>query len=266
MVPITSSTTAPFSPEAFSLAGRTAFVTGAGRGIGRAIAVGFAACGADVACFDLDADGAKTTAAQIATTGGRSCALAGDTTDAGSLADAVGAAVDALGPIRAAVNCAGVAGATAAEDMDAADFRRVVDINLTGVFLSAQAEARVMLAHGGGSIVNVASMSATIANRGLLQAHYNASKAGVVHLTKSLATEWADRGIRVNALSPGYTLTPMNERPEVAERLHAYAEDTPLRRIASVEDMVGPAVFLASDAAAFCTGADLIVDGGYVCW
>jgi NAD(P)-dependent dehydrogenase (short-subunit alcohol dehydrogenase family) len=150
--------------------------------------------------------------------------------------------------------------------MPAEDFRRVVDINLTGVFLGAQGEARVMLAHGGGSIVNIASMSDTIANRGLLQAHYNASKAGVMHLTKSLATEWADRGIRVNSISPGYTLTPMNKRPEAAERLKAYAADTPLGRIAEVEEMAGPAVFLASDAASFVTGSDLIVDGGYVCW
>ncbi|MDX2821259.1 SDR family oxidoreductase [Streptomyces ipomoeae] len=186
--------------------------------------------------------------------------------DGAALAQAVQAAVQALGPIRTAVNCAGVAGAIAAEDMPAEDFRRVVDINLTGVFLGAQGEARVMLAHGGGSIVNIASMSDTIANRGLLQAHYNASKAGVMHLTKSLATEWADRGIRVNSISPGYTLTPMNKRPEAAERLKAYAADTPLGRIAEVEEMAGPAVFLASDAASFVTGSDLIVDGGYVCW
>jgi NAD(P)-dependent dehydrogenase (short-subunit alcohol dehydrogenase family) len=255
-----------FTPEAFSLDDKAAFITGAGSGIGRAIALGFAACGADVACFDRDAEAARATADRIVAARGRAVGIGGDVTSAESLTDAVRTAVASIGPIRTAVNCAGVAGATAAEDMPAEDFRRVVDINLTGVFLSAQAEARVMLAHGGGSIVNIASMSGTIANRGLLQAHYNASKAGVMHLTKSLATEWADRGIRVNSISPGYTLTPMNQRPEVAERLKAYAADTPLGRIAAVEEMVGPAVFLASDAASFVTGSDLIVDGGYVCW
>ncbi|NJQ02030.1 SDR family oxidoreductase [Streptomyces zingiberis] len=255
-----------FTPEAFSLTGKPAFITGAGSGIGRSVALGFAACGAAVACFDRDAEAARTTAGLIGAAGGRSIAITGDVTSAHSLAEAVRTAVEAIGPIRTAVNCAGVAGATAAEDMSAEDFRRVVDINLTGVFLSAQAEARVMLAHGGGSVVNISSMSGTIANRGLLQAHYNASKAGVTHLTRSLATEWADRGVRVNSISPGYTLTPMNKRPEVAGRLQAYADDTPLGRIAEVEEMVGPAVFLASDAASFVTGSDLIVDGGYVCW
>ncbi|MFH9008135.1 SDR family oxidoreductase [Streptomyces afghaniensis] len=255
-----------FTPEVFSLDDKAAFITGAGSGIGRAIALGFAACGADVACFDRDAEAARATADRIVAARGRAVGIGGDVTSPESLADAVRTAVASIGPIRTAVNCAGVAGATAAEDMSAEDFRRVVDVNLTGVFLSAQAEARVMLAHGGGSIVNIASMSGTIANRGLLQAHYNASKAGVMHLTKSLATEWADRGIRVNSISPGYTLTPMNQRPEVAERLRAYAADTPLGRIAEVEEMVGPAVFLASDAASFVTGSDLIVDGGYVCW
>ncbi|PZT70359.1 short chain dehydrogenase [Streptomyces sp. SW4] len=255
-----------FTPQSFSLAGKPAFITGAGSGIGRAIALGFAACGADVACFDRDGQAARATAEEITATGRKAVTLTGDVTDPESLRAAVTAAVEAIGPIRAAVNSAGVAGATAAEDMSAQDFRRVVDINLTGVFLSAQAEARVMLEHGGGAIVNIASMSGTIANRGLLQAHYNSSKAGVMHLTKSLATEWAGRGVRVNSISPGNTLTPMNERPEVAENLKVFAGETPLGRIADVEEMVGPAVFLASDAASYVTGTDLLVDGGYVCW
>ncbi|MBE7157581.1 MAG: SDR family oxidoreductase, partial [Rhodospirillales bacterium] len=141
-----------------------------------------------------------------------------------------------------------------------------IDVNLTGIFLSCQAEARAMLPRKAGAIVNIASMSGVIVNRGLTQAHYNASKAGVIHLSKSLAMEWADRGVRVNTISPGYTLTPMNKRPEVAEQLKVFAGDTPLGRIASVDEMVGPAIFLCSQAAAFCTGVDLLVDGGFVCW
>ncbi|MFF2655509.1 SDR family oxidoreductase [Streptomyces sp. NPDC058045] len=262
----TTPPTTAFSPQAFSLKGKPAFITGAGSGIGQAIALGFAACGADVACFDRDARAAQATADLVLAARGRAIGLSGDVSSPDSLAEAIQAAANSFGPIRTAVNCAGVAGATAAEDMPADDFRRIVDINLTGVFLSAQAEARMMLAQDGGSIVNIASMSGTIANRGLLQAHYNASKAAVIHLTKSLATEWADRGVRVNSISPGYTLTPMNKRPEVADRLKAYASDTPLGRIAEPEEMVGPAVFLASAAASFVTGADLVVDGGYVCW
>ena len=123
-----------------------------------------------------------------------------------------------------------------------------------------------MLSHGRGAIVNIASMSGTIINRGLLQAHYNASKAAVAHLTKSLAMEWAGRGVRVNAISPGYTATPMNRRPEVAERVKQFEADTPLGRMATVDELVGPAVFLLSDAASFCTGVDLLVDGGFTCW
>ena len=164
------------------------------------------------------------------------------------------------------MNSAGIANAAPAEEMSLAQWQQVVDVDLTGVFLSCQAEGRAMLRHGGGSIVNIASMSGSIVNRGLLQAHYNAAKAGVVHLTKSLAMEWADRGIRVNAISPGYTATPMNTRPEVAEQVQIFEAETPLGRMATVDEIVGPTVFLLSEAAAFCTGVDLLVDGGFTCW
>ena len=123
-----------------------------------------------------------------------------------------------------------------------------------------------MLPRRKGSIINVASMSGSIVNRGLLQTHYNSSKAAVIHMTKSLAMEWSDRGLRLNVLSPGYTLTPMNRRPEVAEQVKNFERDTPMGRLAMPEEMVGPAVFLASRAASFVTGIDLIVDGGFVCW
>lgn len=123
-----------------------------------------------------------------------------------------------------------------------------------------------MLAHGRGAIVNIASMSGTIVNRGLLQVHYNSAKAAVQHLTKSLAMEWADRGVRVNSISPGYTATPMNTRPEVADQARQFASDTPMQRMADPREMAGPAVFLLSGASSFCTGVDLLVDGGFCCW
>jgi len=150
--------------------------------------------------------------------------------------------------------------------MDLAQWQRVIDINQTGVFLSCQAQARAMLPRHEGSIVNIASMSGVIVNRGLLQAHYNASKAAVIHLSKSLAMEWCRRGIRVNSISPGYTATPMNIRPEVDDQVKQFEADTPLGRMATVDELVGPTVFLLSDAASFCTGVDLLVDGGFVCW
>jgi NAD(P)-dependent dehydrogenase (short-subunit alcohol dehydrogenase family) len=112
-----------------------------------------------------------------------------------------------------------------------------------------------MLRHGKGSIINIASMSGVIVNRGLKQVHYNASKAGVIHMSKSMAMEWVDRGVRVNSISPGYTATPMNTRPEMVHQTKAFESQTPMQRMARVDEMVGPAVFLASDASSFCTGS-----------
>lgn len=251
----------------FDLGGQTAFVTGAGSGIGQAIAVGLAEAGAQVACFDLPGSrDLAGTVARIQAHGRRALALEGSVTSAADLEAAVARTEAELGPLSLAVNSAGIANAQPAEELELERWQRMLDINLTGVMLSCQAQARVMLPRGKGAIVNIASMSGSIVNRGLLQAHYNTSKAGVIHLTKSLAMEWAERGIRVNCISPGYTATPMNTRPEVADQVKIFEQTTPLGRMAEVEEMVGPAIFLCSPAASFCTGVDLIIDGGFVCW
>lgn len=256
-----------FSMEWFRLDGQNAFVTGAGSGIGQGIAIGLAQAGANVACFDLPASaGLIDTVSRIHELGRNAVRLVGDVTSAADLQSAIATSVAELGPLDVAVNCAGIANATPAEDMPLEQWQQMMDINLNGVFLSCQAEARVMLPRKHGSIINIASMSGVIVNRGLTQAHYNSSKAAVIHLSKSLAMEWSDRKIRVNTISPGYTLTPMNQRPEVAEQLKEFAADTPLGRIAAVDEMIGPAIFLASQASAFCTGVNLLVDGGFVCW
>lgn len=253
--------------DRFRLDNEVAFVTGAGSGIGQAIAVGLAEAGADVACFDLPQSATLAhTVEQIRNLGRCALPLTGNVTSAADLEAAVAKSEAELGPMTVAVNSAGIANATAAEDMPLDQFRHLMDINLTGVFLSCQAEGRVMLPRKRGSIISIASMSGSIVNRGLLQVHYNASKAAVIHLSKSLAMEWADRGIRVNTISPGYTLTPMNLRPEVAEQTKQFAADTPMQRMATPDEMIGPAIFLASRAASFVTGVDLIVDGGFVCW
>lgn len=251
----------------FRLDNEVALVTGAASGIGQRIAIAYAEAGAHVACFDLpSSDGLDHTVAEIDRLGRQAIAVVGDVTDEADLADAIATTESTLGPITIAGNCAGIANAAPAEEMPAEQWQRVIDVNLTGLFRSCQAEARVMLPRRRGSIMNIASMSGTIVNRGLLQAHYNTSKAGVIHLTKSLAMEWCDRGVRVNAISPGYTATPMNLRPEVAEQVKRFEADTPMGRMATVDEIAGPAVFLASPASSFCTGIDLIVDGGFVCW
>jgi len=253
--------------DLFRLVDQVAFVTGAGSGIGQRLAIGLAEAGADVACFDLPTStGLAETAERIQGVGRRSLVLQGTVTDEADLEAAVAASEDQLGAMTVALNCAGIANSGAAEEMPLAQWQRMLDINLTGIFLSARAEARAMLPRRQGSIVNIASMSGSIVNRGIQQIHYNASKAGVIHLTKSLAMEWVERGVRVNAISPGYTLTPMNLRPEVAEQRKVFEAETPMGRMASVDELVGPAVFLASRASSFCTGIDLIVDGGFVCW
>jgi NAD(P)-dependent dehydrogenase (short-subunit alcohol dehydrogenase family) len=250
----------------FRLDQQTALVTGAASGIGRGIALGLASAGADVACFDLPETALEEVCDEIIMAGQRAIAVLGDVMDVDMLSDAVRDAESELGPLSLAVNSAGIANAAPAEEMSLSQWQRVIDINVAGVFLSCQAEGRAMLQHGRGAIVNIASMSGSIVNRGLLQAHYNASKAAVIHLSRSLAMEWAQRGIRVNSISPGYTATPMNLRPEVADQVTKFEADTPLGRMATVDELVGPAIFLLSDAASFCTGVDLLVDGGFTCW
>lgn len=252
----------------FDLNGDVAFVTGAGSGIGQRLAIGLAEAGADVACFDLPgaAAGLETTAGRIRELGRRALVQTGDVTKAADLEAAITQLERELGALTVALNCAGIANAAPAETMSFEQWERVHSVNVDGVFLSCQAEARVMLPRKRGAIVNIASMSGSIVNRGLLQAHYNSSKAAVIHMSKSLAMEWSDRGLRVNSISPGYTATPMNLRPEVADQVKQFEADTPLGRMATVDEMVGPAVFLSSRAASFVTGVDLIVDGGFVCW
>src|ERR1700730_6021001 len=251
----------------FSLEGKIAFVTGAGSGIGQRIALGLAEAGAAVGCFDLKSSkGLGGTVEQVKGFGRQAVAVGGDVTLAADLSKALEVVEKNLGPLSVAVNCAGIANAAPAEEMPLDQWQRMIDINLTGIFLSCQAEGKLMLPRKQGSIVNIASMSGIIVNRGLLQAHYNTSKAGVIHLSKSLAMEWSNRGVRVNSISPGYTATPMNVRPEVAEQVKQFDADTPLGRMDIAVDLVGPAIFLSSQAASFCTGIDLVVDGGFVCW
>ncbi|MGB4272042.1 MAG: glucose 1-dehydrogenase [Propionicimonas sp.] len=243
-----------------------ALVTGASSGIGQAIALALGRAGVAVGCGARSAARAAETVNRIDAAGGRALAIEWDVTDPQQAAAAVAAIEQAFGPLSRAVNNAGVGAGTPALELSPRQWQLVFDTNVNGVFYSCQAEARAMQQHGRGAIVNIASISATIANRNLTQAQYNASKAAVVHLTKSLAVEWAPLGIRVNAVSPGYTLTPMNRRPEVAELVAEFADTTPLGRLAEPDEIAGPVLFLLGPAASYITGVDLLVDGGYCCW
>lgn len=250
----------------FSLQGRVAMVTGAASGIGQAIAVGMAAVGAKVACVDRPGADFAETLSRLEEAGVPGLPVEADVTSETDVAGAVERILADLGPLELAVNAAGIANAAPAEELSLAQWQQMYDVDATGVFLCCREQGRAMLPRGYGSIVNIASMSGTIVNRGLTQVHYNSAKAAVQHLTKSLAMEWADRGVRVNSISPGYTATPMNTRPEVADQALQFAADTPLGRMAQPHEMAGPAVFLLSNAASFVTGVDLLVDGGFCCW
>jgi NAD(P)-dependent dehydrogenase (short-subunit alcohol dehydrogenase family) len=251
----------------FRLAGRVALVTGGGQGIGREIVRTLAAAGADVAIADLNAVTAGEAAGEVETAGRRALAVRTDVADPVSVEAAVVAVVDALGPIDVLVNNAGICINKPALELSDDDWLRQMGINLNGVFWMSRAVGRGMVARGRGVIVNIASMSGSIVNWPQPQAAYNASKAGVIHLTRSLASEWAASGVRVNSVSPGYIGTEMTRlgmaTPGWGETWLAMS---PMRRLGEPIDVARAVLYLTSDAAAFATGTDLVVDGGYTIW
>jgi NAD(P)-dependent dehydrogenase (short-subunit alcohol dehydrogenase family) len=243
--------------------GAVAVVTGAARGIGLGVAAALAAEGVAVAC--LDQAGADTSALEQAcsTSGVPLVCVPVDVRDQAAVRDAVHAAGD-LGTVRYAVNCAGVDGLEPAAGMAADAWRRVVQVDLDGVFFACQAEHEAMRGHGG-AIVNIASMSGHVVNRGVDHAAYGAAKAGVVHLSRSLGVEWAPDGVRVNSVSPGYVDTEMT-RHTPPELLRSFADQTPMGRLASIDEVVAPVLFLLGPGAGFVTATDLLVDGGFTAW
>jgi NAD(P)-dependent dehydrogenase (short-subunit alcohol dehydrogenase family) len=256
--------------ERFRLDGRSALVTGAGQGIGRAFAHALGEAGASVAVVDISLPSAEAVAGELVAKGIDAIALKTDVTKSDQVQAMVDAVMKKWGHLTIAVNNAGIGQWIAAEEMPEADWDKMLNLNLKGVFLCAQAEGRVMLASGYGKIINTASMSGTISNTPQNQSHYNASKAGVMHLTRSLAAEWAARGVRVNSISPGYTRTKLVDdllqTPVGKEMLPRWLSLTPMNRMAEVTDLQGAVVFLASEVSDFMTGSDIIIDGGYCAW
>jgi len=246
----------------YSLDGKKALVTGAASGLGRAIAIGLARYGADVAAADLNLVGAEDTAKAIRELGRQAVTIKVDVTDWNQVQAMVEQTVGAFGVIDIGFNIPGINIRKLALEMTPEEFRRVIDVNLVGVFHCAKAIGEVMVRQRNGRMVSIASMMGHIG--GTNSAAYTASKHAVVGLTKVLALEWAPYGVRVNALAPGFTRSPLTE-PWMSRReiLGPREAQTPLGRVADPWEMVGAAIFMVSDASTFMTGASLIVDGGW---
>jgi gluconate 5-dehydrogenase/2-deoxy-D-gluconate 3-dehydrogenase len=245
----------------FDLTDRKALVTGGAVGIGRGCALALARAGADVAIVDTNGQAGPQTADEICALGRNSIFVPCDVTDREAVRETVRCVAEQFGRLDIAVNNAGIGILGADEEIDQEDWDRVIAVNLTGVFLCAQAEARQMIRQSPveGKIINIASMSATIAN---CNASYDASKAGVVHMTKTLAAEWGRYNINVNCISPSYVLTPMHaSTPRIVRQ--RIRELTPLGHVQRPEDLHGAVIFLASAASDYVTGLDLMVDGGH---
>jgi NAD(P)-dependent dehydrogenase (short-subunit alcohol dehydrogenase family) len=248
----------------FSLEGKRGFITGGAQGIGKTIAAAFAEFGADIALVDMNLEKGKASAEEIGKkTGRKVVAYQCNVTDPESVDQMMASFEKDFDRIDFAVNNAGIFTPDAALDITPEAFKSVIDVNLNGVFFTARAAARLMVKHkNAGSIISTASMSAHIINQPQTIANYCAAKAGVVHLTKALAVEWAKYKIRVNCISPGYIQTELIA--SLKDLLPVWSAKMPEgSRLGFPEDLIGIFVYLVSDASLYATGSDFIVDGGY---
>lgn len=253
--------------EKMRLDEKKAFVTGGARGIGKSVALAFGEAGADVALVDIDLAEAEKTAVELSEkTGRRFIAVQADVTDSQDVDRMIQTVLREFGRLDIAMCNAGICMNIPAEEMTLEQWKKVIDINLTGVFLTAQAAGRIMIKQGGGSIINTASMSAHIVNAPQPQCSYNASKAGVIQLTKSLAIEWAKYHVRVNSISPGYIGTELTlNSPSLKPLIDQWNASAPLGRMGRPDELQAIAVYLAGDASSFTTGSDFLIDGAFTC-
>lgn len=253
--------------EQYNLANRVAVITGGGRNIGLACAQALAEAGARVIIGEIDPAVAASGKETLEKLGYDAEMLILDVTKPTDVTAAADNVVDKYGKVDILVCNAGIAFNSPAEEMSDAEWLKVIDINLNGVFWCCRAFGRHMLSAGKGSIINIGSMSGVISNKPQPQSHYNASKAGVHLLTKSLAGEWAKRGVRVNAVAPTYIETAMTRKGmENPEWFAQWLEMTPMHRVGQPPEIASVVLFLASDASSLMTGSVVLVDGGYTCW
>jgi NAD(P)-dependent dehydrogenase (short-subunit alcohol dehydrogenase family) len=251
--------------EQFSLRNKVSIVTGGARGLGKAMAQSLAQAGSDIVIADLDLETAKQTTDWLASEGTRTLAVRVDVTDPTDVEKMTEEILSKLGHIDVLFNNAGIAQWVNIEEMSLEDWRRMMSVNLDSVFIVSKAVGKVMIRQGKGSIVNTSSMSGVIVNTPQSQAAYNVSKAGVIMLTKSLAFEWAKHNIRVNTIAPGYMETEMvgQFKAQHQDKIDFWASLTPLNRMGKPHELGALAVYLASDASSYMTGAVCLIDGGY---
>lgn len=254
--------------EKYDLSGRTAFVTGGGRGIGLAAAEALLEAGARVVISDVDPNVLEEGRSAVDGRGRTVEAVVLDVTDPAAVGTVAADLNARLGAVDILIANAGLAWPdTAGEAMSDEVWRRIVDVDLNGVYWSCREFGRAMLERGSGAIVTLGSMSGLISNKPQRQAHYNAAKAGVHHLTRSLAGEWAERGVRVNAVAPTYVDTVMSRGGFTDRTLFpVWMENTPMRRVARADEIASAILFLASDASSAMTGSVVVVDCGYTIW
>jgi len=254
--------------DSFRLEGQAAIVTGAGRGLGLAMAQALGEVGAALVLVDVNGEDLTTAAHSLRATGLRALPLVADVTSAADVQQVIQRTVEEYGGVQILVNNAGVTTRSPFEDLEQEDWEKVLKVNLGGIYQCSRWVARQMMQHGGGSIINIASISGFVGNRGGNNSHYCATKGGVIALTRSLAVEWASRKIRVNAIAPGYFVTPMTDR--LKERDPGFYNELvgriPLGRFGEDRDLAGAVVYLASPASSFVTGHVLVVDGAYTAW